>query len=45
MLTYDNKKSFSTVCRWVRKFSAGVESVENAPKSGHTKSVESPRIV
>ena len=37
--------SFSTVCRWVRKFSAGVESVTSAPKSGRPKSASSPKIV
>ena len=30
---------------WVRKFSAGVESIKNAPKSGQLKSASSPRIV
>ena len=40
-----NSMSFSTVCRWVRKFSAGVESVTSAPKSGRPKSASSPKIV
>ena len=40
-----NTMSFSTVCRWVRKFSAGVESVTSAPKSGRPKSASSPNIV
>ena len=49
MLTCDvygsSEMSFSTVCRWVRKFSAGMESVKNAPKSGRPKSASCPRIV
>ena len=37
--------SFSTVCRLIRKFSAGVGSVTSAPKSCRSKSASSPKIV
>ena len=37
--------SFSTVCRQVRDFSAGVGSVASAPKHCRSKSVSSPKIV
>ena len=37
--------TFSTVCIWVQKLNAGVESVKTAPKSGRPKSASSPRIV
>ena len=40
-----NSMSFSTVCRWVRKFSEDLEPVTNAPKSGRSKSASSPMIV
>ena len=37
--------SFSTVCRQVRDFSAGVGSVTSAPKHCRSKSASSPKIV
>ena len=37
--------SFSTVCRQVRDFSAGVGSVKNAPKYCRSKSASSPKTV
>ena len=37
--------SFSTVCRQVRDFSAGVGSVTSAPKYCRSKSAGSPKIV
>ena len=37
--------SFSTVCRQVRDFSAGVGSVTSAPKYCRSKSASSPQIV
>ena len=37
--------SFSTVCRQVRYFSAGVESVTSAPKYCRSKSASSSKIV
>ena len=37
--------SFSTVCRQVRDFSAGVGSVTSAPKYCRSKSASSPKIV
>ena len=40
-----NSKSFSTVCRQVRDFSAGVGSVTSAPKYWRSKSTSSPKIV
>ena len=40
-----NSMSFSTVCRQVRDFSAGVESVTSAPKYCRSKSASSPKIV
>ena len=40
-----NEMSFSTTRRWIRKFSAGVESVKNALKSGRPKTASSPSIV
>ena len=40
-----NLMSFSTVCRQVREFSAGVGSVTSAPKSCRSKSASSPKIV
>ena len=32
-----NDMSFSTICRWVKKFSPGVKSVKNAPKPSKKK--------
>ena len=40
-----NSMSFSTVCRQVRDFSAGVGSVTNAPKYCRSKPASSPKIV
>ena len=40
-----NLMSFSTVCRQVRDFSAGVGSVTSAPKYCRSKSASSPKIV
>ena len=40
-----NSMSFSTVCRQVRDFSAGVGSVTSAPKYCRSKSASSPNIV
>ena len=40
-----NSMSFSTVCRQVRDFSAGVGSVTSAPKYCRSKSASSPKIV
>ena len=40
-----NSMSFSTVCRQVRDFSAGVGSVTSAPKYCRSKSGSSPKIV
>ena len=40
-----NSMSFSTVCRQVRDFSAGVGSVTSAPKYCRSKSAKSPKIV
>ena len=40
-----NSKSFSTVCRQVRDFSAGVGSVTSAPKYCRSESASSPKIV
>ena len=40
-----NSLFYSTLCRWVRKFSADVGPVISAPKSGRTKSSSSLRIV
>ena len=40
-----NSMSFSTVCRWVRKFSADVGPVISAPKCGRYKSASSLKIV
>ena len=40
-----NLMSFSTVCRQVRDFSAGVGSVSSAPKYCRSKSASSPKIV
>ena len=40
-----NPMSFSTVCRQVRDFSAGVGSVTSAPKYCRSKSASSPKIV
>ena len=37
--------SFSTVCRQVRDFCAGVGSVTSAPKYCRSKSASSPKIV
>ena len=37
--------SFSTICRQVRDFSAGVGSVTSAPKYCRSKSACSPKIV
>ena len=45
MLTYVLAMSFSTVCRWVRKFSATVGPVTSAPESGISKSASSLKIV
>ena len=39
-----NSMSFSTVCRQVRDFSAGVGSVTSAPKYCRSKSERSPKI-
>ena len=40
-----NTMSFSTVCRWVMKFSADVGPVISAHKSGRSKSASRPKIV
>ena len=40
-----NLISFTTVCRQVRDFSAGVGSVTSAPKYCRSKSASSPKIV
>ena len=40
-----NLMSFSTICRQVRDFSAGVGSVTSAPKYCRSKSASSPEIV
>ena len=40
-----NSMSFTTVCRQVRDFSAGVGSVTSAPKYCRSKSASSPKIV
>ena len=40
-----NSMSFSTVCRQVRDFRAGVGSVSSAPKYCRTKSASIPKIV
>ena len=40
-----NSMSFSTVCRQVRNFRAGVGSVTSAPKYCRHKSASSPKIV
>ena len=40
-----NSMSFSTVCRQVRDFSAGVGSVTSAPKYCRSKSASSSKIV
>ena len=40
-----NSISFSTVCRWVWKFSADVGPVISAPKSCRSKSASSLKIV
>ena len=40
-----NSMSFSTVCRQVRDFSAGVGSVTSAPKYCRSKSASSPKTV
>ena len=40
-----NSMAFSTVCRQVRDFSAGVRSVTSAPKYCRSKSASSPKIV
>ena len=40
-----NSMSFSTVCRQVRDFSAGIGSVTSAPKYCRSKSASSPKIV
>ena len=40
-----NSMSFSTVCRQVRDFSAGVGSVTSAPKYCRSKSTSNPTIV
>ena len=40
-----NSMSFSTLCRQVRDFSAGVESVTSAPKYCRSKSASNPKIV
>ena len=37
--------SFSTVCRWVRKFSADLGPDTSAPKPGRSISASSPMIV
>ena len=39
-----NSMSFSTVCRQVRDFSAGVGFVTSAPKYCRSKSASSPKI-
>ena len=44
-LYYSNSMSFSSVCRQVRDFSAGVGSVSSAPKYCRSKSASSPKIV
>ena len=40
-----NSMSFSTICRQVRDFNAGVGSVTSAPKYCRSKSASSPKIV
>ena len=40
-----NSMFFSTVCRWVRKFSADLRLVTSDPKSRRSKSASSPMIV
>ena len=40
-----NLMSFSTICRRVRKFSAGVESVISVPKYCRSESASSPKII
>ena len=40
-----NSMPFSTVCRQVRDFSAGVGFVTSAPKYCRSKSARSPKIV
>ena len=45
-IVYGSNSLFnSTLCRWVRKFSADVGPVISAPKSGRTKSSSSLKIV
>ena len=39
-----NSMSFTTVCRQIRDFSAGVGSVTSAPKYCRSKSASSPKI-
>ena len=40
-----NSMSFTTVCRWVRKFSADVGPVTRTPSSARSKSASSSKIV
>ena len=40
-----NLMSFSTICRRVKKFSAGAESVTSVPKYCRPESVRSPKII
>ena len=40
-----NLMSFFTVCRWVRIYSADIESVKSAPKSCRSKYASSPTII
>ena len=40
-----NSMFFSTVCRWVRHFSADVGPVTSAPKSDRSEYASSPKIV
>ena len=37
--------SYDTVCRWTKKFNSGLESDQNAPKSGRPKSASCDKIV
>ena len=45
LLVFSNSMSFSTVCRQVRDFNAGVGAVTSAPKYCRSKSASSPKIV
>ena len=45
LFMFSNSMSFSTVCRQVRDFGAGVGSVTSAPKYCKSKSASCPKIV